>query len=417
MVERKRSREGAERLTEDVTQTGVARAAGVNRATVSRALDPARRHLVNAETAARIEQIAAELGYRPNALARGLKTRRSGVIGLVISAALAPFAEAALVRAIEESLARSGHFALVIHQPEEPAASEHPTVQAAQGLIDGAIVVSTRDPSTADAGARPAIPLVTLGFAPSRHANIVLDEAAGAARALHHLARMGHRRIAIISEPPGSPRGEVFLDTYRQTCKELFGAVDEDLIESYLPSRPASGPDACRALFYRGANPTAIFATDDAAAMACYGTVRQFGLTVGREISVVGMGNTPPAAFIEPPLTTVALPLSAAGAAAADLLLTRIRTERHGYTRARPRVFEPYLLQRMSTVAAVEPGAVLPACPACTMPRGARADCAQCGLSNLHPRCSMVRKALQGCGEHAAGRGSRPRQDRAGPAG
>ena len=339
-------------MTEEVTQADVARAAAVNRATVSRALDPARRHLVNAETAARIELIATELGYRPNALARGLKTRRSGVIGLVIRADLTPLAEAALVRAVEESLAPSGHFALVIHQPEEPATREHPTLQAAQGLIDGAIVVSTRDPSVADAGGRVGIPLVTLGFAPSRHANIVLDEAAGAAKALHHLARMGHRRIAIISEPEGSPRGDVFLDTYRLTCKELFGAVDEELIESYLPSRPASGPDACRALFYRGANPTAIFATDDAAAMGCYGAVRQFGLTIGHEISIVGMGNTPSAAFIEPPLTTVAFPLSAAGAAAADLLVARIGKGKLGQARGRPHVFEPYLLQRMSTVRA-----------------------------------------------------------------
>jgi LacI family transcriptional regulator len=340
-----------------VTQGDVARAAGVNRATVSRALDPARRHLINAHTVARIEQVATQLGYRPNALARGLKIRRSGLVALVIKAELTPFAEATLVRAIGDALAQSGRFAIVVHDLDSARAEPHPILHLARGLIDGAIVVTAEGSPPGLVKTPVPVPIVTVGFAPAQRANVVLDEATGVAIAVRHLARLGHRRIAFICEPAGTARGDVFLETYRQTCRELFGSVDEELIESFHPAQPASGRDACRALFHRGANPEAIAATEDGAAMACYGAVRHFGVTVGREISVVGMGNTPPTPFVEPPLTTIALPLDAAGAAAAELLLRQIDKDLPGLARTRPRVFEPYLVHRASSVTPPRPEA------------------------------------------------------------
>src|SRR5262245_27571317 len=184
-----------------VTQRDVAREAGVHRATVSRALDPRRRELLDEATVARVADAAARLGYRPNALARGLKTNRSLAIGVVVpdvsSAAYAP-----LVAALEAALRDAGYTALVASTRDEHAAIAAVAERLAATRVDGIVLATGRAPGFALAAlGRVAAPVVLVGGAPQADecASVAIDHRLGVEIAVGHLLRLGHTRIGLVA--------------------------------------------------------------------------------------------------------------------------------------------------------------------------------------------------------------------------
>jgi LacI family transcriptional regulator, galactose operon repressor len=332
------------------TQRDVARAAGVHRATVSRALDPHRRALLDPATVTRVIAAAEGLGYRPNALARGLKTSRSFVIGLVVPDLSSP-TYAPIIGAVESALRERGYTALVASTGDEYDALVSVAESLAASRVDGIVLATARSPEFAlrSLHALPT-PVVVLGGTPQDEASlsISIDHRLGVEIAVKHLIRLGHTRIGLIAERRNSSLGAAPHEGYEHALRQAGLAFDPGLVELCEPTRAAAGVEACSALFYRGASPTAIVATNDGAALGCYSALAEFGLKVPDDVSVVGYGNTPYGRYFTPPLTTIALPLSAMGTTAAAQILRLVEPGDHPAGNARVEL-RPYLLQRLSS--------------------------------------------------------------------
>lgn len=335
-----------------VTQRDVAEAAGVDRATVSRALDATKRAMISPETAERVLSVAEQLGYRANVLARGLRTARSGVIGLEIPSNVngsnGSLAEmiSGFVSSIEDRLRLQGFTLLVTFSSSAEQAVSGP---GRHGMIDGMIRLHPGGPlPAADFG---PVPEVTVGFDRDPQLDIVVDEVRGIEIAVEHLHRLGHRRVAYIGEPHSFPRGERHLRAYEATLRRLgLGEPNPSLMAHYHHRHPASAPQAVESVLTRGGDPTAILFTDDKAAMGGYGVLRAQQIRIPEQVSVIGWGNSDAGLFLVPPLTTIALPLRSAAFAASDLLLARINEHAEGGADASiRRVCTPYLVQRSST--------------------------------------------------------------------
>jgi LacI family transcriptional regulator len=333
-----------------ITQRDVARSAGVHRATVSRALDPQRRSLLDDATVTRVLRAAHELGYRPNALARGLKTSRSFLVGLVVpevsSSTYAP-----IIAAAEAALRDHGYTALLASTGDDHDALASVIDGLVASRVDGVILATARG---AEFARRPlgmlSSRVVLIEATPQRDASpsISIDHRLGIQIAVRHLVRLGHSRIGLIAERRSSALGAAQHEGYEQALRAARIPYDSELIEVCQPTRPAAGVEACSALFYRGASPTAIIATSDGAALGCYSALEEFELEVPRHVSVVGYGNTEAGRYLTPALTSIALPLSAVGTEAASQMLRVLGHD--GSQPAAPRVeLRPYLLQRLST--------------------------------------------------------------------
>lgn len=323
------------------TQQDVADLAGVNRATVSRALDPSRRHLLAPETVRRVTEAAHLLRYRPHSLAQGLRRRRSGIVGLAMPRALADQSPG-LISGAEDRLRRAG-FALLVSFESTTAAFD-----SSRGLVDGAVVVTDRvvaERHPAAGAGQPAGPIVRIGLEPSALADVTIDHRTGIAIAVAHLRRLGHRRIALLCEPETTAAGQRHRAAFTEAivARPCAPAVT-GLVRSFQPRRPASAMESCLWLLHRSDRPTAIVVTDDAAAVGCYGAARTLDLRVPRDVSIVGYGDSDTAPYLAPPLTSIAVPGQAAGRKAAEILLRRLAGEP-----TQPRILQPYLVQRSST--------------------------------------------------------------------
>jgi LacI family transcriptional regulator, galactose operon repressor len=333
-----------------VTQRDVARVAGVHRATVSRALDPRRRGLLDPATVEKVTNAAAGLGYTPNAFARGLKTNRSYVIGLAVPDASSP-AYAPIVGALEGALRAAGYTALVASTGDEHETIASVTESLAGRRVDGIVVATAKSADFALRAARAGeTPIVLVGATATagQRPSVAIDHRLGAEIALNHLLRLGHRRIGLIAEHRTSSFGAAHHEAYEQALSRAGLPLDHGLVEICEPTRVTAGAEACSALFYRDAAPTAILAANDGAALGCYSALAEFGLRVPQDVSVVGYGNTPYGRYFTPPLTTVSLPLSAAGTQAVGQIL-RLVEGAHAALPVDHVQLRPYLVHRLST--------------------------------------------------------------------
>lgn len=314
------------------TQRDVARLAGVDRATVSRAMDPVRRNLLTPDTVQRVLSAVEALGYRPNSLAQGLRRQRSHIVSLSVPRSIRR-ESTDFIEGVEDRLRRDRVALLVTFDQDARL------LRSSQGLIDGSIVLI-------EAGAldqRPASePTVNVGFEPTPGLDVLVDSPGGVAIAVEHLYRLGHRRIALLSEPESTLIGMRHRHAFGAVTASLPGV--DPVFATFLPSRPSSAPEACLALLSRATPPTAIVVTDDAAATGCYGAIRTTGRSVPDDVSLVGYGDSAVAPFLLPPLTTIAVPARAAGRRAAHMLLAKIAA-----LPVDAATLTPHLVQRGST--------------------------------------------------------------------
>jgi len=320
--------------TRAATQRDVAGLAGVDRATVSRALDPRRRHLLAQDTVQRVLDAADALRYRPNTLARGLRTQRSGIVCLSVPQLVMEQATGFIAGA-EDQLRRGGLALLMAFDTDAALLSD------SNGLIDGTIALTAETPS-ADAAAFPG-PLVRVGFDPRLGTDVTIDHRRGIGIAVEHLYRLGHRRIAIICEPESTAAGQ----RNRASFAEAVSALQDEIqpsVATFQPSRPSSAWEAGQSLLKRRGGPTGIVVADDAAAAGCYGAARTLALRIPEDVSIVGYGDSAAAPYLLPPLTTISVPARAAGRRAAAALLERLAGRS-----APPVTLTPHLVQRGST--------------------------------------------------------------------
>ena len=308
------------------TINDVAKRAGVGIATVSRTLHNSSR--LRPETAARVRQAMEELGYRPNTHAQSLASGRSHMLGLVVSDISNPFFPA-LVKSFEEAALGDGYDVFFASTNYDPARTALCVERMIERKLDGvAIMTSEIDSGLTDSFARRKVPLVFLdvGKAGRGVSNVKIDYACGIAQAVEHLRGLGHRRIAFLSGPVNLrsawERREAFL------CKlnERGDGRPVELMIEEGNHKVDGGLEAMLRLLDRRPHPTAVLASNDLTAIGALRGIRQYGLRVPEDISVVGFDDIQMAEFTEPPLTTVRLQQSEVANLACNALVQLIRT-------------------------------------------------------------------------------------------
>jgi LacI family transcriptional regulator len=318
----------AQRASAGVTATlrDVAAAAGVHAATASRALNPKTRALVNADTAQRVLDAAAALGYRPNSIARGLKTSRSYTIGVVVPDLRNPLFPP-IARGIEDRLEPAGYTSLLANTDND-AEREQMSFDALRARqVDGYITASARREhpllEQLAANGRPLV-LVNRTTDGADLPSAVPDDHDGMRQAVEHLAALGHRRIAHIAGPFGLSTGVRRHEGFVQGMEAVGLGVDTDLVVVGDRFEEVEGARLCRDLLASGREFTAVLAGNDLLALGCIDALREAGLDCPRDVSVAGFNDMDWSARFSPPLTTVRVPHHELGMAAAELLLERL---------------------------------------------------------------------------------------------
>ena len=330
------------------TLKDVAALAGVHPGTASRAINVATRDLVNEETARRVLAAADELGYRPNPIARGLKTSRSYTVGVLIPDLTNPLFPR-IVRGIQDKLEESGYTPLIANTDNDPA-RERADIEAMRARqVDGLITATAHrhdDLEIDGAGGELPVVLVNRRHEQGTRPSVVADDRLGVRLAIEHLVALGHRRIAHLAGPQDLSTGYLRLQGFREALADAGIEYDDELVLAADAFVEEEGERLCNELLDRGLEVTAIFAGNDLMALGCYDAFVARGIVCPDQISVVGFNDMPFAAWFDPPLTTVHLPQYEIGERAAELLLERLRDPAAEPTQM---LLEPTLAVRGST--------------------------------------------------------------------
>jgi LacI family transcriptional regulator len=323
-----------------VTLYDVARAAGVSRATAARVLGGYGR--ASAEARDRVRAAAAELRYRPNAPARSIRSGRTGTLGVVVAdIGLAFFAQA--VRGIADAAHHEGFEVILANTDEEIAAERAAVGVLLDKRVDG-MIVAPSEPS--DVGhlleaQERGIPIVLFDRgAPALPCDVVVvDNTAAARNAVHHLVRLGHRRVAIVIEKRSSIAASDLATVHLGPASGMTSTLRQigwwqALTEAGLPGdndlilgAQYDRADACRvtaAALARPDRPTAVVTTDETMTLGALDAIGELGLDIPGDVSLVGFDDLPWTSLVRPALSVVAQPLPEIGATAARRLLRRI---------------------------------------------------------------------------------------------
>jgi LacI family transcriptional regulator len=313
------------RTDRKVTLRDVADAAGVHPATASRALNEETRELVNGDTARRVLAAAERLGYRPNPIARGLKTNRSYTVGVVVPDLRNPLFPP-IARGIEERLEPAGYTSLLANTDNDPERERLSFDALRARQVDGYITATAKrdHPLLRQIAAERPLVLVNRATDDERLPSVTADDRAGTRQAVEHLAALGHRRIAHVAGSlelsTGAARHAAFLEAMRDLGLE----VDDALVRIGAAYAESEGARLTRELLASGRAFTAIVAGNDLMALGCIDALREAGLDVPGDVSVVGFNDMDWCDRFDPPLTTVRVPHHELGVRAADLLLERL---------------------------------------------------------------------------------------------
>ena len=311
-----------------VTLREVARRAGVHAGTASRALNPQTRSLVNAATASKVIAAAEELGYRPNPMARGLKTNRSFTIGVLVPDLTNPLFPP-IVRGIEDELATEGYTALLANSDNDRDKERLHFETMKDRQVEGFIMATAEldHPLVEDAIAADApIVLVNRTVDSSRAFAVINDDRKGTALAVNHLVELGHMRIAHIVGPERYSTGKTRYRGFIDAMKAAGLKADRKLIRFTKTFVESEGARVFKQLLEDDSKDfTAVVAGNDLLALGCYDVLAEAGLSCPRDVSIVGFNDMPFLDKLRPPLTTIRIPHYELGARAAALLLNRLR--------------------------------------------------------------------------------------------
>ncbi|MBZ0286121.1 MAG: LacI family transcriptional regulator [Anaerolineae bacterium] len=306
-----------------LTLEKIAELAGVSPATVSRVVNNYPH--IRPEVRERVQQIITQTGFQPNVIARSLASDRSGIIGLVIpNSPRMVFTDpyfASLITGITQATNRSGLTLslFLFHSKEE----ETRTIQSilTTGLLDGVIITADRkEDSFLPRFAERGLPFVLIGR-PERHMQINYvdsDNVAGGYMAAEHLLKLGRRRVATIGSDQNTA-GDDRYTGYRNALETYQFTVDPDLV-AFGDFSMESGYSAMKTLLPQ--HPDGVFVASDTMALGALRAIREAGLRVPDDISVVGFDDLPHALQADPPLTTIQHPIEQSGRLAVELLST-----------------------------------------------------------------------------------------------
>lgn len=306
----------------------IAERAGVSIMTVSKVLRDAPD--ISGATKAKVRALAQEMGYVPHALAAGLRTRATRLLGIVIPGIVNPV-YARLLMALEDRAFELGFELFLAHTLERPEREELVLRRLLARRVEGLFVVPVarlgNTPGIYAELVRLAIPTVVLGPAPAfceAFPRVAADETAGAREVTQHLVGLGHRRIAFLAGPTVSPSAQARLEGYRRGLRDAGIEFDDRLIFQ-CGSTIEDGFQAGLELVRESLGITALQGVNDLVAIGALNGLLSQGVRVPEDVSIAGFGNILSAENARVPLTTVREPKFRLGIAAMEVMHERLQ--------------------------------------------------------------------------------------------
>ena len=308
----------------------VARAAGVSKTAVSFAFNKPDR--LAPDTAVRIRLVAEQLGYTPHPVARMLSQRETRTLGVLTPQALSVVFSNPFFGTFSEGVANAAEasgYALYFISPLNGSLAS----AMDRATVDGVVAIGlSEDHPEVEAIRRAGVPVVLVdSTALPDHGAIEVDDVSGARSAAEHLIGLGHRDVLVIGVEPPAPSTTIQPESVTgrrlRGYREAFDQVGMGIPDDHVVVGPASidgGVAAFAGAWRDGHRPTAVLAMSDAMAIGAMRAIRDLGLLIPDDISVVGFDDVDLAQHVDPPLTTVNQPIRSKGEEAVRVLLDEI---------------------------------------------------------------------------------------------
>ena len=326
-----------------VTIKDIARKAGVSYATVSRALN--NHPEVNEGTRKRILKIAAEIGYQPNAIARGLVCKQTNTIGLLIPDITNPF-YAEVARGIEDAANEVGYTILLCNSNWNEEREERYLNVLIQKQVDGLIIAESSEKhqsSLLETRLKSTVFISRINFANST--SVIIDNITGGRMAVEHLLNKGHQRIAFIGGLEDISANQERLKGYKNALEAHNISINQNYIRNSNFKRE-SGHYVMKEILKINPKPTAVFAANDLLALGAIQAIKEQGMSIPGDVAVVGFDDIEFASLPEIQLTTVAQPKYNMGKLALLTLVEQIKSK--SFVRQKI-MLEPELIIRGTT--------------------------------------------------------------------
>jgi LacI family transcriptional regulator len=336
-----------------VTIEDVARAAGVSRQTVSRAIN--NQDEISPQTRARVLRVVDEMGYRPSGIARGLATRRTRTLGLVIPDVSNPFFSD-VTRGAEHVAYAEGYNVFLCNTEEDPQRELAVLRSLEEKRVDGVVLCSSRlddDRLSKVVARQSAAVLVNRRLELSGEGNgvgvVMLDDERGGRLATQHLLVSGHRAVGFLAGPLASRSGRQRTAGYRAALEAAGLPYNAEWTRHCSPG-VEGGRVAADELLSVHPELSALFCYNDLVAVGALQACARLQLQVPRDVAIVSFDDIPLAALVTPPLTTCRVPRYDLGLKAMRLLLDQLERESNGADRSMGReiVLRPELVVRAS---------------------------------------------------------------------
>jgi LacI family transcriptional regulator len=300
----------------------IALATGLNVSTVSRALDPSKRHLVRVETAALIRRTAEQLGYRVDRVAGALRRGTTGTVGVIVADLANPFI-APIIHGIARSLVPHNILAMVLETDDGTARVEACLDHLLSRRADAIVVTASRfadRPALEDAARDAPVVLAARGIPSSTLPQVLHDDRGGGELAARHLAELGHTRVTELRGPGDVSNFMHRTEGFRHECAAQGVEVVELPEEADRPTA-ADGKRLARLLLERHGHdlPTAAFAHNDLMALGALSVFRESAVDCPGQVSLVGYNDSMGMEHLNPSLTSLVYPGLAIGEAAGEL--------------------------------------------------------------------------------------------------
>lgn len=306
-----------------VTIKDIAKEADVSITTVSRVLND--KPDVSLDTRRKIEQVIERLGYNPNTIARGLVTKRTYTIGLIIPDISNPFFPE-VAHGIE-SKARELGYSVVFYNTDNDKKAEKQAIEVLKGKrVDGIILsLSLENNQELHKLAQEYFPVVELDrkVPDSSFPTVTIDNEEAAFEATEHLINLGHTRLAHITGDLGTQTGLDRLSGFKKALNKYGLKIEKEYITEGNYSREA-GYVGMKNLLKLRKVPTGVFAGNDLMAIGAYQAVFEKGLRIPEDISIIGVDDIEVASIVRPGLTTMRFPKHELGQKAAEILIREI---------------------------------------------------------------------------------------------
>ena len=309
------------------TLQDIAEKTGVSVSTVSRVLhDTSNKYKIGKETRAKVEHAAKSLGYRVNALARGLRVQKTDEVGVIVPDISNPFFST-VIKSLASELRKRG-YNIIVYDSDEDIAIERSSIRSLlEKQVDGLVIASVGQDFSHIQKIRDAeFPLVMLDryFEALDVDSISVDNVKGSLLAVNHLIKQGHRRIAFIQGLPGTYANETRLQGYKSALMDAGITIDEELIVGD-DFREFNGYLKTKLLLNLPNPPTAIFTAGDLIALGTLEACRENNITIPTDLSLITFDDPVFASYLSPALSAIEQPITKMAEMAVSILCDRIK--------------------------------------------------------------------------------------------